>query len=61
MIALQATLTVFALILWLETCAEILRGYPCIRRKNQLYCPSPGNTYPNSTEGEEGRSGREKR
>ncbi|GFY54650.1 protein spaetzle 3 [Trichonephila inaurata madagascariensis] len=42
----KATLAIFALTLWLETCAEILRGYPCIRRKNQLYCPSPGNTYP---------------
>ncbi|XP_071038441.1 protein spaetzle 3 isoform X1 [Parasteatoda tepidariorum] len=56
-----ASLAVFALLLWMETCAEILRGYPCIRRKNQLYCPSPGNTYPNSTKGEEDRTGREKR
>ncbi|GIY18925.1 protein spaetzle 3 [Caerostris extrusa] len=57
----SATLAIFALTLWLEVCAEILRGYPCIRRKNQLYCPSPGNTYPNATEGEEGRAGRERR
>ncbi|XP_076360674.1 protein spaetzle 3-like isoform X2 [Tachypleus tridentatus] len=26
---------------------DVLRGYPCIRRLNQLYCPTPGNSYPN--------------
>ncbi|KFM73391.1 hypothetical protein X975_01053, partial [Stegodyphus mimosarum] len=25
---------------------EISRGIPCIRRLNQLYCPSPGQNYP---------------
>lgn len=25
---------------------EISRGVPCIRRLNQLYCPSPGQNYP---------------
>jgi len=25
---------------------ESLRGYPCVRRLNQLYCPSPGKNYP---------------
>ncbi|XP_071039970.1 protein spaetzle 3-like [Parasteatoda tepidariorum] len=26
--------------------AEISRGIPCIKRLNQLYCPSPGQNYP---------------
>lgn len=25
---------------------ESVRGYPCIKRLNQLYCPSPGRGYP---------------
>lgn len=38
-------------ILWatsntLESSAEISRGFPCVRRLNQLYCPSPGQNYP---------------
>lgn len=30
----------------LEITGEIIRGYPCIKRYNQLYCPTPGNNYP---------------
>ncbi|KAF8796307.1 Protein spaetzle 3 like protein [Argiope bruennichi] len=26
--------------------SEISRGIPCIKRLNQLYCPSPGQNYP---------------
>ncbi|GFY55631.1 protein spaetzle 3 [Trichonephila inaurata madagascariensis] len=26
--------------------SEISRGVPCIKRLNQLYCPSPGQNYP---------------
>lgn len=25
---------------------EIIRGLPCVKRLNQLFCPSAGNTYP---------------
>uniref|UniRef100_T1J828 Spaetzle domain-containing protein n=1 Tax=Strigamia maritima TaxID=126957 RepID=T1J828_STRMM len=30
----------------LDIRGEIIRGYPCITRYNQLYCPTPGNNYP---------------
>jgi hypothetical protein len=32
--------------LGLEIRGEILRGLPCIKRLNQLFCPTAGNTYP---------------
>lgn len=25
---------------------QVVHGYPCIKRLNQLYCPSPGRKYP---------------
>lgn len=30
----------------LDIRGEIIRGYPCIKRYNQLYCPTPGSNYP---------------
>lgn len=30
----------------LDIRGEIIRGYPCIKRYYQLYCPTPGNNYP---------------
>jgi len=27
---------------------EIIRGLPCVKRLNQLFCPSAGTTYPNN-------------
>ena len=29
-----------------EINAHVVHGYPCIKRLNQLYCPSPGRKYP---------------
>jgi len=26
---------------------EVIRGLPCVKRLNQLFCPSSGNSYPN--------------
>ncbi|XP_076317912.1 protein spaetzle 3-like isoform X1 [Tachypleus tridentatus] len=42
----QLLLAIFSLTLGLEIRGEIIRGYPCIRRLNHLYCPTPGNNYP---------------
>uniref|UniRef100_T1KJQ6 Uncharacterized protein n=2 Tax=Tetranychus urticae TaxID=32264 RepID=T1KJQ6_TETUR len=25
---------------------QIVRGYPCVKKSNQLYCGSPGQIYP---------------
>lgn len=25
---------------------QIVRGYPCVKKSNQLYCGSPGEIYP---------------
>ncbi|XP_076317913.1 protein spaetzle 3-like isoform X2 [Tachypleus tridentatus] len=43
---LKLLLAIFSLTLGLEIRGEIIRGYPCIRRLNHLYCPTPGNNYP---------------
>ncbi|XP_037558973.1 protein spaetzle 3-like isoform X1 [Dermacentor silvarum] len=42
----QLTLALLLVLCALDLKAEILKGYPCIRRLNQLYCPTPGNSYP---------------
>merc|ERR1719228_990207 len=50
----QPLVTMNALVLWtalslalgLEIQGEIIQGLPCIKRLNQLFCPSAGNTYP---------------
>lgn len=42
----QIVLTTLSIVFGLEIRGEIIRGYPCIKRLNQLYCPTPGNTYP---------------
>jgi len=38
--------TFLSITMGLEIHGEIIRGYPCIKRYNQLYCPTPGNNYP---------------
>lgn len=38
--------TALGLALGLEIHGEIIRGLPCIKRLNQLFCPTAGNTYP---------------
>lgn len=38
--------TTLGLALGLEVKGEIIRGLPCIKRLNQLYCPTAGNMYP---------------
>ncbi|OXA59156.1 hypothetical protein Fcan01_04225 [Folsomia candida] len=38
--------TALSYALGLEIRGEILRGLPCIKRLNQLFCPTAGNTYP---------------
>ncbi|KAG0417170.1 hypothetical protein HPB47_005826, partial [Ixodes persulcatus] len=43
---LELTLALLLVVCSLDLKAEILKGYPCIRRLNQLYCPTPGNSYP---------------
>ncbi|XP_076369172.1 protein spaetzle 3-like [Tachypleus tridentatus] len=43
---LKIFVATLSLTLGLEIRGEIIRGYPCIRRLNQLYCPTPGNKYP---------------
>ncbi|KAH7932120.1 hypothetical protein HPB51_029537 [Rhipicephalus microplus] len=42
----RLTLALLLVLCALDLKAEILKGYPCIRRLNQLYCPTPGNGYP---------------
>lgn len=43
---LQLLLVLILLACTLDIRAEIVKGYPCFRRLNQLYCPTPGNNYP---------------
>ncbi|ODM95494.1 hypothetical protein Ocin01_11183 [Orchesella cincta] len=38
--------TALSYALGLEIRGEILRGLPCIKRLNQLFCPTAGTTYP---------------
>uniref|UniRef100_A0A6P7GE07 Protein spaetzle 3 n=1 Tax=Diabrotica virgifera virgifera TaxID=50390 RepID=A0A6P7GE07_DIAVI len=38
--------TALSVVLGLELRAEYLRGVPCIKRNQQLYCPTAGNSYP---------------
>ncbi|KAL1440848.1 hypothetical protein MTO96_009146 [Rhipicephalus appendiculatus] len=45
-VSFQLTLALLLVLCALDLKAEILKGYPCIRRLNQLYCPTPGNGYP---------------
>ena len=35
-----------SLALGVEIQGEIIRGLPCIKRLNQLFCPTAGNRYP---------------
>ncbi|GAB6032229.1 hypothetical protein CHUAL_010869 [Chamberlinius hualienensis] len=37
---------VMSLAVALDIHGEIVRGYPCVRRHNQLYCSTPGPDYP---------------
>lgn len=37
---------VMSLAVALDIHGEIVRGYPCVRRHNQLYCSAPGPDYP---------------
>nr|XP_045614857.1 protein spaetzle 3-like [Procambarus clarkii] len=38
--------TALSLALGVEVQGEIIRGLPCIKRLNQLFCRTPGNVYP---------------
>lgn len=38
--------TAMSLAMGLEIRADIIRGLPCIKRLNQLFCPTAGNRYP---------------
>lgn len=38
--------TALSLALGLEVRGDIIKGLPCVKRFNQLFCPSAGNTYP---------------
>jgi len=38
--------TAMSLALGVEIQGEIIRGLPCIKRLNQLFCPTAGNRYP---------------
>ncbi|CAL4085439.1 unnamed protein product [Meganyctiphanes norvegica] len=38
--------TALSLALGVEVNGEIIRGVPCIKRLNQLFCNTPGNNYP---------------
>ncbi|XP_057660551.1 protein spaetzle 3 [Diorhabda carinulata] len=38
--------TALSVVLGLELRGEYIRGVPCIKRNQQLYCPTAGNSYP---------------
>jgi hypothetical protein len=38
--------TALSVALGLEIRGEVIRGTPCVKRFNQLFCPTAGNTYP---------------
>lgn len=38
--------TALSLALGVEVQGEVIRGLPCIKRLNQLFCRTPGNSYP---------------
>lgn len=38
--------TALSVALGLEVRGEVIKGTPCVKRFNQLYCPSAGNSYP---------------
>jgi len=38
--------TALSVALGLEIRGEVIRGTPCVKRYNQLFCPTAGNTYP---------------
>lgn len=38
--------TALSVALGLEIRGEVIRGTPCVKRHNQLFCPTAGNTYP---------------
>lgn len=42
----QILWTAMSLALGVEIQGEIIRGLPCIKRLNQLFCPTAGNRYP---------------
>ncbi len=35
-----------SLAMGVEIRGDIIRGLPCIKRLNQLFCPTAGNRYP---------------
>ncbi|CAM1313153.1 Uncharacterised protein g6175 [Pycnogonum litorale] len=39
-------LILLSVVLGIKIRGEIVRGYPCIKRLSQLYCPTPGKKYP---------------
>lgn len=45
-IHLQIWWTALSVALGLEIRGEVIRGTPCVKRHNQLFCPTAGNTYP---------------
>ena len=45
-ILLQIWWTALSVALGLEIRGEVIRGTPCVKRYNQLFCPTAGNTYP---------------
>ncbi|XP_076329714.1 protein spaetzle 3-like isoform X1 [Tachypleus tridentatus] len=59
--SIKFILVVLSIALGWEIRADIRRGYPCIRRLNQLYCPTPGNKYPNANTTQGNGGGRTKR
>lgn len=42
----QILWTAMSLAMGLEIRGDIIRGLPCIKRLNQLFCPTAGNRYP---------------
>lgn len=43
---LQILWTALSVALGLELRGEYIRGVPCIKKNQQLYCPKAGNSYP---------------
>lgn len=42
----QILWTALSVALGVELRGDLVRGVPCIKRYNQLFCPTAGNTYP---------------
>jgi hypothetical protein len=48
-IILTLLVNISTITLGMELRGEIIRGLPCIKRLNQLFCPNAGSTYPGTS------------